>query len=49
MMDKEEEGDRTPPPIVVTLDVPPDVEPEALAGALPAWDLVPEAPFIRRR
>lgn len=22
--------------------------PEALAGALPAWDLLPAAPFIRR-
>jgi hypothetical protein len=49
MVKKAEEGGPTPPPIVVTLDVPPEVEAEALAGALPAWDLVPEAPFLRRR
>lgn len=23
--------------------------PEALAGALPAWDLLPQAPFLRSR
>ena len=47
MMDKEDEGDQAPGTVVVTLDMPPEAE--ALAGALPDWDLVPEAPFLRRR
>jgi hypothetical protein len=34
-------------PIVAALDEQPEAE--ALAGALPGWDLVPEAPFLRRR
>ena len=27
----------------------PRATPETLAGALPAWDLLPEAPILRRR
>jgi hypothetical protein len=51
MVDKAEEGGQAPPPIGDTLDVSPEAEAEveALAGALPDWDLVPEAPFLRRR
>lgn len=32
--------------IVAVIDPAPDY---ALAGALPAWDLLPEAPLVRRR
>jgi hypothetical protein len=53
MPDKKKQTDAEAPLIVATLDavfpLPSNVSGEALAGALPDWDLVPEAPFLRRR
>jgi hypothetical protein len=43
-----EDDNRAPKDEAVATHVDPAPD-YALAGALPAWDLVPEAPLVRRR
>jgi hypothetical protein len=37
-----------PAPVAIAMQQPASDPRDALAGALPAWDLLPASPFIRR-